>query len=113
MAWVSFIFRPDASEASRIDPVKLGAIIPQNLSSTIWRHLLVEKLLGCFRKVRVAVGIVGGKNQVIVTDQLYNVADIGFVALAADNALALEILAGLRKQRRVQFAQLSPVAVHA
>jgi len=77
---------PDATKTSCIDPVKLDAVIPQDFLAAIWRHLLVEKLLGCFRKVGVAVRIVGGKNQVIITDQLYNVADIGFVAFAADNA---------------------------
>ena len=105
---------PRGLEKSRIDPVKLDAIIPQNFPAAIRRHFLMEKFLGRFRKIGVAVRIVGGKDEVIVADQLADVADIGFVALAADHALALEILAGLHGQeRRVMLAELLPVAVHA
>src|SRR5262249_60932640 len=74
----------------------------------------MEELLGGFGKIGVAVRIVGGEDQVIVADQLADVADIGFVALTADHALALEILAGLHSQeRRVMLAKLLPVAVRS
>src|SRR5215475_691708 len=100
-------------EKSRIDSVKLDAIVPQNFPAALRRHFLMEEFLGGFRKIGVAVRVVGGENQVVVADQLADIADIGFVALAADHALAFEILAGLHSEkRRVVLAELLPVAVH-
>jgi hypothetical protein len=79
-----------ARKVSAFDPVKFDAVIPQYLPATVHRHLLVKKLLGRSGKVRVAVRVVAGENQVFVADQLANVADVGFVAFAADYALCSE-----------------------
>ena len=101
-------------KVSAFDPVKFDAVIPQYFPATVRRHLLMEKLLGGFGKVRVAVRVVAGENQVVVADQLADVADICFVAFAANNALAFEVFTGLdRQQRRVMLTELLPVPVHA
>ena len=73
-------------KVSAFDPVKFDAVIPQYLPATVRRHLLMKKLLGGFGEVRVAVRIVAGENQIVVADQLADVADICFVAFAADYA---------------------------
>jgi len=64
----------------------------------------MEKFLRRFGEIRIAVRIVGKKSQGIVTDQLYNVAGIGFVAFGGDDALAVEVFSRFHGwQRRVVF----------
>jgi hypothetical protein len=46
------------------DAVKLGTVIPKNLSSARCRHLLMEKFLRRFGEIRIAVRIVGKKARV-------------------------------------------------
>ena len=60
---------------------------------------MVEKFLGRFRKIRIAMGVISGENQVLVADQLNDVANIRFIAFTANHALALKVIAWLHRKR--------------
>jgi len=86
------------------DAVKLGTVIPKNLSSARCRHLLMEKFLRRFGEIRIAVRIVGKKKPGYRHRSTVNVAGIGFVAFAGDDALAVEVFSRFHGwQRRVVF----------
>ena len=50
-------------------PVQPRAIVPENFLSAFIRHTVhLEKLFHCMGKIGVAMGIVGGENDLVVAD---------------------------------------------
>src|SRR5439155_2344 len=92
--------------------VEPGAVVPEDLPLARVRERELEEDVGRLGKVRVRVRIVRREDERVVAESLDHPLHLILVGIDADEALALEVLAGRRLQlRRLAALRHLPVLV--